>query len=292
MIDLHTHSSASDGSYSPSEILALAKKTGLTALAITDHDTVSGLEEFEQASTKLQYENAVQGVEMSVKIPNASLHICGLFIDRKNAELLALLKKIRGKRDERNLAIAEKLLALGYKISVDDVLKIAKGESVGRPHFAKVLVAKGYFKNTQEAFDRALKRGTCAYVDRMLPAPEEAISAIHGAGGLVFWAHPFGRKNFTKPRFISLLHELTQIGLDGIEAYYSTYDKETEKYLLSVSEKEGILVSGGSDFHGTNMDGIQIGTGDGNMAIPDRIFQELRDSWLGKRHWTAAEPVV
>jgi predicted metal-dependent phosphoesterase TrpH len=275
MIDLHVHSSASDGSFSPSQLILLAKEKGLTALALTDHDTLSGLDEFERTALETGYKNIVPGVEISVKIPNASLHICGLFVCRHNVELQKLLSWIRDKRNDRNLKIAEKLSNAGYAITIDEVLNFAGGESVGRPHFAKVLIGKGYFSRTQDVFDNALKRGCFAYVPRELPSPEEAILAIHNAGGLAFWAHPLTKDSFSKTQFKNLLRELSAIGLDGIEAYYTTYDKETQNYLLSLAAQENILVSGGSDFHGANMDGVEIGIGAGTLNIPDSVYENI-----------------
>ncbi len=278
MIDMHTHSNASDGSFSPSELLEEAMNRGLYAFALTDHDTLSGLDELDRAAAGKGYSRAVPGVELSVQIEDHSIHVCGLFVDRSSVGLRNTLEWTRERRDARNAKIIRKFNELGYDIRMEDILNVAKGESVGRPHMAKILVEKGHFKNIQDVFDKLLKKGESAYVERELPSPEKAVSAIRDAGGIAIWAHPFARRNMDRRKFRETLSYMKGVGLQGIEAYYSTYDRPTQDYLLQVAREEEMLVSGGSDFHGDNMEGVSMGAGMGGLKVPDRVFDELLEA--------------
>ncbi len=272
-IDLHTHSTASDGSLSPSEIVRLALSKKLGAIALTDHDTVSGIEEFLGESAKLDV-NAVPGVEVSVMHEN-SIHITGLFIDYKNENLQRLLCEIRKNRDSRNILIVAKLEQMGYKITLEEIESVAKGESVGRPHIAKILIGKGYFKQSQDVFDKCLKKGMPAYCPRILPEPGHAIRVIHEAGGIAIWAHPLHRSENSVSYVENILQSLIKLGLDGIEAYYSTFTREQQDMLLKVAGKHGLAVSGGSDFHGDNMSGVDMGAGFGGLSVPFSVYTDL-----------------
>ncbi len=189
MIDLHTHSIASDGSDTPSELLGLALERKLTGIALTDHDTLSGLPEF---LARARGENiiAVPGLEISSSLYNKEIHILGLFIDPSSGKLADFLLKTRQNRNSRNSQILEKLNIMGYRITLEELESFAQGESIGRPHLARLLVKKEYFETIQDAFDHCLKRGARAYSPRVLAPPEESIRVIHEAGGLAFWAHP------------------------------------------------------------------------------------------------------
>lgn len=282
MIDLHTHSTASDGSYSPEELILEAVKKGLYALALTDHDTVSGLFDFESSAQKYNFENFVPGVEISVRFKENSIHICGLFINKDSKNLSSLLSWIRNKRGKRNLRMIEKFKKLGYQISLEELNQIAVGESQGRPHMAKILVSKGYFKNTQDVFDKLLKKGEAVYVERELPSPETAISAIIEAGGIAIWAHPFSQRNLDRKNFRNNLSYLKGIGLAGLEAYYSTYTRDIQDYLLKTAKEEKMLISGGSDFHGHFVENVNLGTGMGGLSVPDGVFNDLKSVYLSK----------
>jgi len=282
MIDLHTHSTASDGSCTPSELIKEAIEKKLYAIALTDHDTISGLEEFENNAEKMGFSRAVSGVELSVRLRENSVHLCGLFINRNCEELISLLQWIRQKRNERNEKIIHNFNKLGYKITHEEFNEIAQGESQGRPHMASILVSKGYFASIQEVFDKLLKKGGNVYVERELPSPETAINIIKIAGGLPIWAHPFASKNIDRKNFRSDLKYLKSLGLVGIEAYYSTYTREIQEYLISVAKEENLLISGGSDYHGKLMDSVKLGEGMGGMCIPNEIFDNLRRAHMAK----------
>ena len=282
MVDLHTHSRASDGSDTPSELVAHAVETGLHGIALTDHDTVSGIPEFLDAAADRSF-RGVPGLEISSTLFNREIHILGLFIDHTSEKLADFLKEARKNRNARNALILQKLNAMHYEITERELLECAGGESVGRPHFAKILVEKGYFQTPQEVFDRCLKRGARAYVPRVLPAPGESIGAIHEAGGLAVWAHPVYRASGERAFVRKYLKRLIGHGLDGIEAYYSLYSFAQHTMLLEASAEHGILISGGSDYHGKNQRSIQLGTGGGALAVPDEVLDRLEEAWRARQ---------
>lgn len=274
-IDLHTHSSASDGSDSPEMLLEKACGLGLSAIALCDHDTVSGLDEFLEAAGSRSI-TAVPGVEISTRLYQKELHIVGLFIHHRNGRLLEALESVRASREKRNKLMVAGLNAAGYDISYDEVAALAGGESVGRPHIAGLLIRKGYFQTFQDAFDHCLKRGTRTYVPRELMTPQEGIRLIHEAGGLAIWAHPIYRQ--TSERFFlrKFLKKLIAAGLDGVEAYYSMFSEEQRDLVCSVADELGLLISGGSDYHGTNQPGISLGSGCGNLKVPAFLLEKMK----------------
>ena len=276
VVDLHSHSTASDGSYSPSELVDLANDQGLSALALTDHDTVSGIDEFLQASSYSELE-AVPGVEVSVEYGGKEVHIVGLFIDWHCESLLALLSEIREHRNQRNELIIEKLRNMGYEITLQELLDVAGGESIGRPLLAKILIEKGYFTEVQEVFDKCLKRGAPAYCPRVLPTPAKAIDEIHKAGGLAVWAHPLYRAAKERTYLRKVLRELVKYGLDAVEAYYTSFSSDQTASVLAVAKEFSLDVSGGSDFHGANQNGVMLGCGYGDLSVPYEVFEKLRE---------------
>lgn len=275
MIDLHTHSSASDGSDSPAELLRLAVLAGLSAVALTDHDTVSGLEEFLRAAQGRPI-TAVPGVEISSTLYNKEIHILGLFVDPSSKPLNDFLETARKNRNERNQLMLEKLNAIGYRISAEELQACARGESIGRPHLAGMLVRKGYFATVQDAFEQCLKRGARAYTPRKLTDPAESIRAIHAAGGLAFWAHPVYRARGERSAVRRFLKVLVPAGLDGIEAFYPIFTERQSAMLNEMAQEFQILRSGGTDYHGTAHPGIRLGTGDGGLRIPDELLDAIQ----------------
>lgn len=268
MIDLHTHSTASDGTLSPSELIATAVEIGLEGIALTDHDTLQGLPTFLRAA-KDRPIKAVPGVEIACSWYGRSLHLLGLFIDYKCAALADMLSTVRDNRDIRNQKILQKLAGLGIPLTYKDIEQEAGDHVVGRPHFAAALVAKGICQTPHEAFQKYLGRQAAAYVPRYLPLPEAAISAIHSAGGLAIWAHPAGGPQAGQPaRIRQVARQLAQYGLDGIEVFYPDHSEADMKTLASIGRALDLAVSGGSDFHGANMPGIELGVGRGSLEIP------------------------
>ena len=284
MIDLHTHSTASDGKDSPALLVERAVKAGLSGIALTDHDTVSGLAEFLEAGKNAPLKT-VPGVKLSSRGNNRELHIVGLFIDPDSPVLAAFLEKMRQNRSKRNEEMLIRLNAMGFSLTKEEVEEEAEGESVGRPHFAQALIRKGYFKTSREVFEQCLKRGKRAYVPRELPSPGEAIAAVHEAGGLAIWAHPVsqnggggGRSHVKK-----CLAQLVPEGLDGVETYYSQFTPAQHEMVSSLAEEFALLPSGGSDYHGGNIPEISLGIGTGNLAVPDGLLAALEERWLAKR---------
>ncbi len=275
-IDLHTHSTASDGSFSPLELVEHAHKIGLGAIALTDHDTVSGIPEFLEAAVDYPLE-AVPGVEVSVEYSGNEVHIVGLFIDYTMEPLLELLCEIRKNRNRRNELIIEKLQKMGFDITLQELLDVAGGESIGRPLLAKILIEKGYFTEVQEVFDKCLKRGASAYCARVLPSPEKAIHEIHQAGGIAIWAHPLYRSKNDRTYLRKVLRKLSELKIDAIEAYYTSFSPGQTRAVLEVAEEFSLLVSGGSDFHGTNQSNVNLGKGYGELAVPFEVFEKLKE---------------
>ncbi len=280
MIDLHTHSTASDGSLSPIEIAEAAAEIGLNAVALTDHDTVAGLDSF-IAHAKVLDLPAIPGVEVSCSWFGGSLHIVGLFIDWLSPALEKMLEKLRADRAIRNQKILQRLLDHGITIPVELLEEIAGDGLTGRPHIAEALVRQDAVKDKFEAFDSYLGRGRRAYVARQLPQTSEVIESIHQAGGITVWAHPFamGRRPTNKVRKIA--QHLKEHGLDGIETYYSEYTDQQQRAAIQIADDLELCKSGGSDFHGRFSPGVALGSGRGNLQVPDDLLiplQQKRDA--------------
>ena len=256
-IDLHTHSYYSDGSLSPRQLVELAKKRRLKAIALTDHDTVAGVEEALVAGKELGVE-VVPGVEMSAQYPPGTMHILGYYLHASHSELLGALKKLQQARAARNPKIIRRLQDLGLEITTTEVVDLSRGQ-VGRPHIAKALVNKGYVSSINEAFSRYLKKGAVAYVEKFRFPPEEAIAIIRRAGGIAVLAHPF-TLGMEKPDELSqLVRELAAMGLEGIEVFYPDHTEEMEVIYEDVARRLGLVCTGGSDFHGNFRDYSDFG---------------------------------
>ncbi len=274
MIDLHAHTSASDGTYSPNELVTLAKSEGIEAIAITDHDTIEGVPEALEAGEKVGLE-VIPGVEISLDHQPGSMHVLGLFLDIKNKKLIEYLTVLQASRSSRNPKIIEKLNELGLAISMEDVQKISGGGQVGRPHIAAALLKDGYVSSNQQAFDKYLKKGAIAYFERSRLTREETVDMIHGAGGLVILAHP-NTLGVNGSSFSYLMSELKEVGFDGLEVFYNSHSQTDEDRLMKIVDKNGFIISGGTDFHGQNKPSIKLGVGYGNMAIPYEVLQEMK----------------
>ena len=274
MIDLHTHTSASDGTHSPTELVTLAKEHGIEAIAITDHDTIEGLPEAFETGERLGIE-VITGMELSIEYNPVSMHILGLLIDPENESLNKCLTELQYSRSTRNPKIIEKLNDLGMPITMEAVEKISGGGQVGRPHIAAALLKNGHVNNIQEAFDKYLKKGAVAYFERHRLSREQAADVIHGAGGLLILAHP-GTLGIDGSDLENLLSELKDAGFDGIEVFYNNHSQVEEDRLMKIADKLEFVISGGTDFHGENKPSIKLGVGYGNMAIPYEVLQEMK----------------
>lgn len=274
VIDLHTHTIHSDGSATPSELVAAAAANGGIAIAMTDHDTVGGLAEGREAAAKLGLE-FVNGVEISAEFSPGTMHILGYYIDDKDAELLRALEQLRQSREQRNPRIAERLRELGYDISYEEVARLAGNDVVGRPHFARIMVQKGFASGIQDAFDRFLGKGAAAYVEKKRPSPTESIELIHKAGGAAVLAHPYQLK--LSPEDVERqVMELSELGLDGIEAIYSRHSAEQREQYSLLAARHGLLITGGSDYHGTYKPDIDVVRGLGDLQVPYGLLDEMR----------------
>ena len=283
MIDLHVHSTASDGTETPSRLIEMAKETGLSAIALTDHDTVSGLQEFLEAG-KGSGIKVVPGVEISSWDRSKEIHIVGLFIDPEYPPLVEFLEKMREERAMRNRLIIHRLQNLGYKITEDEVFVVAGGESIGRPHIAQVLMEKGYFENVQDVFDALLKRGKRGYIARSLKHPDVVCSLIHEAGGVAIWAHPVSGQHSGERAYVKkMLKGLIPAGLDGMETFYTTFNRNQTALLEELAETNQLLRSGGSDFHGTTRPFTKLGTGGGCLSVPDS-YLEMIETYIQNRN--------
>jgi len=275
-IDLHLHTTHSDGSQSPAEVVRLAHEASVSALAITDHDITTGLPEAITAGQELGIE-IIPGIEISSRHGESELHVLGYFIKWQDAQLNERLMTLRESRHRRNPKIIELLQAAGIDITYDEVRAVAGSDSVGRPHIARVLMDKKIVTTAKEAFDRFLAEGKSAYVPRDLPAPVDAIRWIKDAGGLAVLAHPTWVKT-TEGTLIDLARQLKEQGLDGVEVHYSTHTPRQTRTYLSLAKQLGLLVTGGSDFHGMTKPDIEVGTGKGSLHVPDHLLPKLKDA--------------
>jgi predicted metal-dependent phosphoesterase TrpH len=243
-IDLHMHSVFSDGLKTPTELVTMAKNNGLAAISLTDHDSLGGIPELMQAGKDMDLE-VISGCELSCEFAGRDLHVLGYGVDHENNEFQDALLKFRDTRHDRGVKIIEKLNALGIDIKLEDVLAKADGAALGRPHIANVLVEKGLVGNVNEAFDKYIAEGGPAYVPKYKMSPSDATTYIHNAGGLAFTAHP---GIFMENR--SEMLELLEFGFDGIEVFHPKHNPARRQELKSIADERGLLVSGGTDYHG------------------------------------------
>jgi 3',5'-nucleoside bisphosphate phosphatase len=259
LIDLHVHSSASDGSYPPAEVVRYAKEGGLAAMALTDHDTVDGLTEAVAAGETLGLE-IVPGVEISAQFPGGTMHILGLFVDYANGRLDERLAVLKQARLDRNPQIIAKLNALGIPITMSRVEEISCGGQVGRPHIARALLEAGYVQDLQEAFDKYLGWHKPAYVSKFRFSPDRALTMIREANGIPVLAHPFTLGLGSAFALKNLVVELKGLGLAGLEVFYAEHTPKQIAQYLKLARELDLLITGGSDFHGLNKPEITLGS--------------------------------
>lgn len=275
VFDLHLHTTASDGTMSPAEIVRYAKGKGLRVIAITDHDTIEGLQEGMHEGDKVGLE-VIPGVELSADTPKGTMHLLGYYIDPACSELADKLMVLQQARMERNLAIVEKLRGLGIPIELSEVKEAPEHGQIGRPHFAYTMVQKGFAQNIQDAFDRYLGKGRPAYVEKFRFSPEEAMHFIRKAGGITVLAHPFTLKQPQPADFDAFIGELKREGLDGIEVYYPEHSDGQRKLYRDAAQKYGLVISGGSDFHGFNKDEADLGEGYGDRELTYSLVEAIK----------------
>lgn len=275
-LDLHLHTTHSDGSCTPTAVVNMAHRATVTALAITDHDIMTGIAEAIAAGRECGIE-VIPGVEISSLAGNSELHILGYFLDWQDFDLLEHLKTLRDGRHLRNPRIIERLQTMGIDMTYDEVRALAGTDSIGRPHIARVLMDKHVVASAKEAFDRFLAEGKPAYVPRELPSPAEAIRWIKAARGLAVLAHPTWVKVTEQP-LVDLVRQLKADGLDGVEVYYSTHAARQTREYLSLAQQLGLLVTGGSDFHGLTKPDIEVGIGKGTLHIPTSLLPKMKEA--------------
>ena len=275
-IDLHSHSTASDGSYSPGELVRMAKKQGLSALAITDHDTISGLSEAISEAQKLNDFELIPGVEISADY-GGEIHILGYFLNPEDQNFKNRLKELKSIRENRNQRMVERFTRIGIDISLKEVEEEAKGESVGRPHFASLLIKKGISDSYQNAFDKFIgDKGKC-FVPKNQYSVKEAIAIIRDNGGLAVLAHPVRlRKAETRTKMKAILEEFKDYGLTGVEVFHPDHSPDKTQQYLELAQRLDLCVTGGSDFHGAMKPFINLGVGRGNLSIPYSFLEKLK----------------
>jgi len=272
MIDLHSHTNQSDGTCSPAELIEEARRVGVRTLAITDHDTFAGYDQAgahaRDAGVKL-----LCGIELSTKLQGQPAHLLGYFLGHEDlTEFRRWLEKMQASRRDRNVRLVARLRELGIDITLNEAQARGRGET-GRPHFAQILVEKGYAGSVQQAFDDFLGETAKGYVERHEPQFAEGVGRIRKAGGIASLAHPVRLKGDLP----AMLPAMRECGLNAIEAYHSDHRPQDTERFLALAAQHGMLVTGGSDFHGAVKPGLELGTGrGGNLRIPEDLVERLR----------------
>ncbi|HLK49134.1 MAG TPA: PHP domain-containing protein [Bryobacteraceae bacterium] len=272
MIDLHSHTNESDGTCSPAELIDEALRAGVDVLGITDHDTFRGFDQAAPLARQAGIE-AICGIELSTKLHSQSVHLLGYFLgDDRLHDFRKWVLEMQASRRERNVRLAARLRELGFDVTLEEAEARGRGMT-GRPHFAQLLVEKGYVQSLRQAFDEYLDESAKGYVHRIEPQFAEGVARIRDAGGIASLAHPVRVKGDVP----ALLPELCDAGLNAIEAYHSDHARRDTEQYLGLAERYGLMVTGGSDFHGDVKPGVLLGSGyAGNLRIPADLIDQLR----------------
>ncbi len=274
-IDLHAHSTASDGSESPTRVVEIAAETGLSALALTDHDTQEGLAEAREAASETDLE-IIPGTELSLEIDKGGMHLLVLWLEPGEGPLQNRLQELQDGRSGRNEVILDLLAAHGMPITMGEVETEAGGGSMGRPHIAAVMMQKGYVESIQEAFDVWLATGKPAYAGRPRLEVEEAIGLARDSGAVPVLAHPHTLEINRASEMSETLGRLRRAGLVGLEAIYSSYQRHERDGYADLARRFDLVPTGGSDYHGSYKPGLELGTGYGDLVVPESILENLR----------------
>ena len=289
MIDLHTHTSFSDGSQTPTELLTEAAGLGLSAIAVTDHDTVEGLAEAVAAGKRLGV-RVVPGVEINLEHERVTMDLLGYFIGSwPNDALKDQLAELRAFRDERNARIVARLAELGYPLDTADLDSLAEDGAVGRPHIGEAMRRRGYVDSISEAFERFLRRGAPAWIDRQRLSLPRAIKLLRASGGLPVLAHP-GIIRTDKAGLERIVREAARLGLAGVECYHPLHDAETVTRCLDLAAKYVLVPTGGSDYHGSVKPKTRLGIGAAGRPVPDHLLADLACLAADGRGRLAASP--
>jgi len=278
-IDLHTHTTASDGTLTPSELIDYAVSKGLKAIAITDHDNIDGISE---AMSRAEYHRSqgvdievIPGIEFSTGYMGSDVHIVGLYVDYKGEYLKTRLSNFIKGREKRNIEMCERLSDRGMSVTMEDLRSAYPNCVITRAHFARYLYEQGYISSIKEGFERYIGDGKPCFVSRKKTTPMRAVEIIRHSGGFPILAHPV-LYGFSKDKLEHLLSELKEAGLRGIEAIYSTYKPSDERDIRALASKYNLCISGGSDFHGSNKPDIDLGTGMGHLFVPEDVLSEIK----------------
>lgn len=276
MIDLHTHTNISDGSLSPMQLMQEAKKTGLSAIAVTDHDSIDGLDEAQYKADCLGIK-LIKGIEFSIVYGvNRIIHILGLGIEPQSEEFMSIYTKYRQERSEKLPYVFQRLNAMGVPINQEEVEPYIAGDYMDRQAIAKYLVTKGYASSIKYAWIDFLDY--IDYIEGELIKPKDAFAAIHAAGGKAFMAHfhlPIGLKGYSDEEARKILGALKELGLDGLEYFYPSFTEEDQQRCARYIKDFGFLKSGGTDFHGANRAHIKLGIGEGDFEVPDELLGNI-----------------
>jgi hypothetical protein len=274
-VDLHSHSTASDGSEEPGALIQMALEIGLTALALTDHDTQDGVADARLAARSGDLE-LIPGTELSLEYDVGGMHLVILWLEPGPGPLQNRLEELRQGREQRNQLIAERLTDLGMPVTVEEILEEGGSGSIGRPHIAAVMIRRGYVETIEEAFELWLTAGKPAYIGRPRLMPEEAIQLARASGGVPVLAHPHTLGINRAQEMADLLKGLTSAGLVGLEAYCAGYRRHEREGYADLARRFGLVPGGGSDFHGSYKPGLSLGIGYGDLVVPDNLVDELR----------------
>ncbi|WP_428937194.1 PHP domain-containing protein [Fontivita pretiosa] len=290
-VDLHCHSTASDGTLTPAQVVRLARQSGLSALSLTDHDTVAGIDEAFSEAAKVGID-FIAGIEISAEYPHpGTMHILGYGIDPHDPSLKSLTETLIAGRDRRNPRIIAKLNEMGVHVTMDEWQREARGGVLGRPQLAAILARKGYVSSIKQAFEKYIGQGAPAYFDKERLSPRQAIERIRAAGGLPVLAHPTQLRVPDQAQLESQVRSLIEFGLAGIEVIHSDFDQATVQLLTELADRLGLLKTGGSDFHGSNKPQIELGVAN-NRRIPREYFDRLREALEQQRRSATASEIL
>lgn len=280
IVDLHTHTTESDGSFTPEELILEAKNKNLAAIAITDHDTVAGIKKAAPIAAANNIE-LIPGIEFSTDYHGKEVHVVGLYVDIENKNLLAQVKAFKECRDNRNLIMIENLQKEGFDITMDALKKENPDCVITRANIARFLYEHHMIPSIQTAFEKYIGDGCKCYVNRFKVTPMDAVKLIKEAGGISILAHPL-LYHMSDVTLQKLVDEMKEAGLDGIEAIYSTYTASKERNMKQFAQKNGLLISGGSDFHGSTKPNLNLAIGYGKLHIPYSVLENIKTALVSR----------
>lgn len=281
IVDLHTHTTESDGSFTPEELILEAKRVGLTAIAITDHDTISGIQKAAPAAAEHGIE-LIPGVELSTDHNGKEVHVVGLYIDTEDAYFLSKMEEFKDNRDNRNVIMVENLQKEGFAITMEELKAENPDCVITRANIARFLYEHGMIPSIQTAFEKYIGDNCKCYVNRFKITPMDAVRLIKDAGGTAILAHPL-LYHMSGSALQKLIDEMKAAGLDGIEAIYCTYTPAEERQMKQLARENNLLISGGSDFHGTTKPKLNLATGYGKLYVPYEVLEHIKAARSSKK---------